>query len=61
MPPAIVNVAFGELDSAADCLLIGFPTLLEWGPYFYKDDEGRPWIEFHKLGICVPAELPHEG
>jgi hypothetical protein len=59
--PKKVDVLFGELDSAADCLLIGFPTMIEWGPYFYNDEDNRPWVEFTKLNISVPAEVPLDG
>ena len=59
--PKKVDVIFGELDSAADCLLIGFPTMLTWGPFFYVDEDNRPWVEFTKLNITAPAEVPLDG
>ena len=59
--PKKVYVIFGQLDSAADCLLIGFPTMLTWGPFFYTDEDNRPWVEFTKLNISVAAEVPLDG
>jgi hypothetical protein len=56
--PARVEVGFGELDSAADCLLIGLPTLQQWSTEFSQDADGRPWVEFKKLGVMLPIETP---
>jgi hypothetical protein len=60
-PEKILEVSFGELESASDCLLIGYPTLLDWGPHFFRDIDGNPWVDFIKLYVAMPTEVPNQG
>ena len=55
-----IDVVFGEMDSAADGLLIGFPTLLEWGYSVYLDSDGKPWMHLRKFDITMPCETPSD-
>ena len=59
--PVKQEITFAELESASDCLLIGFPTLIEWSPTFFKDDDGLPWVHFGALNLSMPCETPSEG
>ena len=58
MKPVSVDVVFGEMDSGADCLLLGFPTLVDWGYQCFNDGDGNPWIRFEKFSITLPCEKP---
>ena len=59
-----VEAEFGELEDAADALLLGFPQALAWGAAFAKDVDGHVWVEFRTLGVTLLAEgptVPSEG
>lgn len=53
-----VEVPFAELDNASDCLLIGFPTLADWGLRLDKDADENVWLELVTLGVTLLAERP---
>ena len=53
-----VDAVFGELDDSCDALLVGFPTLMEWGFYCRMDEDGQPWVGFARWDITLPAEKP---
>ena len=55
------EVAFGELEDAADAILIGFPELLKWEPAFCSDAEGNVWVELRALGVTLLAEGSRAG
>ena len=57
-PSSTVEIPFAELDNASDCLLIGFPTLTDWGLRLDKDADGNVWLEFVTLGVTLLAERP---
>ena len=59
-PDCNMDVVFGEIDSAADGLLIGFPTLLEWGYSVYLDSDGKPWMYLRKFDVTLPCETPSD-
>ncbi len=57
-PSSVVEVPFAELDNASDCLLIGFPTLANWGVKLDKDSDDNIWVELTKLGVTLLTEKP---
>jgi hypothetical protein len=57
-----VDIAFGELSSAADALLIGFPDLLSLCPTFRTDSDGAYRLGWRVLGCWgVGAEVAGAG
>ena len=50
-----------NLDDAADAMLVGFPTMLEWGVAFEQDADGHIWVELRRFGLTLLAERPPQG
>ena len=46
-----LEVDFWELDGAADGLLIGAPTLADWGFGLERDERGRTWVLLSRFGF----------
>ena len=42
-------------------LFRGFPSILDWGVTFSRDDDGNAWLEFRRFGITVPIEDCADG
>ena len=53
---AELPVAFGELSGISENMIIGLPTLAQWGMALDSDADGNVWVEFRKLGITMLAE-----
>ena len=49
-------VSFGELAGISENMIIGFPTLAQWGFTLDSDADGNVWVEFRKLGVTMLAE-----
>ena len=58
MSPTLVSAEFGELEGLSDALILGCPTLGEWGFGVDKDDDGHYWVQFRRLGLRCPMEMP---
>ena len=56
VPSVSAEVDFGELDGISENMMIGFPTLAEWGMNLDSDADGNVWVEFRKLGVTMLAE-----
>jgi hypothetical protein len=53
-PP--IKVEFGCLASCADAMIIGMPTLSEWGMKVESDDQSHCYIEILKYGVRASVE-----
>ena len=60
-PGAEAQIPFVEMEGAADCLLVGFPTICQWDPSFHQDSDGNIWLELKKLNVTLLCEKPVEG
>ena len=49
-------VAFGELEGITENMIVGLPTLAQWGMALDSDADGNVWVELRKLGITLLAE-----
>ncbi|MCP4900485.1 MAG: hypothetical protein GY906_26270, partial [bacterium] len=55
-----LTTLFGELEGASDALIVGYPTLAEWGFGLERDDDGIVWVELRSLGLRVPSETQQQ-
>ncbi len=54
-----LELTLGELEYAADIILLGSPDSLRLGLRLDKDDDGNCWVHLEKLGLWPMAESHH--